>query len=167
VTRLSGAVQLQRAGITGGVTAAMPVQLHDQITIDVASAVTVILTDNQSTVALAETIIAHIKQFSSLNLPKHRLPLNAFLHLVAAITAYQINPVNPSSNSLQLIRLQSLPENSLSGLGRLLGGGMSSLIHTALYRDISTLSQPLLVTSLTRHFPCRVQLCDYAAAGFG
>jgi hypothetical protein len=29
------------------------------------------------------------------NLPKHRLPLNAFLHLLAAITAYQINPIKP------------------------------------------------------------------------
>jgi Transposase DDE domain len=44
---------------------------------------------------MAETIIGSIKQFSSLNLPKHRLPLNAVLHLVAAITAYQINPIKP------------------------------------------------------------------------
>ena len=44
---------------------------------------------------MAETIIGSIKQFSSLNLPKHRLPLNAFLHLLAAITAYQINPIKP------------------------------------------------------------------------
>ena len=44
---------------------------------------------------MAETIIGRIKQFSSLNLPKHRLPLNAFLHLLAAITAYQINPIMP------------------------------------------------------------------------
>ncbi|MBV8054031.1 MAG: transposase, partial [Deltaproteobacteria bacterium] len=44
---------------------------------------------------MAETIIGSIKQFSSLNLPKHRLPLNAFLHLLAAITAYQINPLKP------------------------------------------------------------------------
>jgi Transposase DDE domain len=44
---------------------------------------------------MAETIIASITQFSSLNLPKHRLPPNAFLHLVAAITAYQINPSKP------------------------------------------------------------------------
>ena len=44
---------------------------------------------------MAETIIGRIKQFSSLNLPKHRLPLNAFLHLAAAITAYQINPIQP------------------------------------------------------------------------
>ena len=45
---------------------------------------------------IAETIIGSIKEFSSLNLSKHRLPLNAFLHLVAAITAYQINsPIKP------------------------------------------------------------------------
>src|SRR5215469_3695671 len=44
---------------------------------------------------MAETIIGSIKEFSSLNLPKHRLPLNAFLHLLAAITAYQINPIKP------------------------------------------------------------------------
>jgi len=44
---------------------------------------------------MAETIIGSIKQFSSLNLPTHRLPLNAFLHILAAITAYQINPIQP------------------------------------------------------------------------
>jgi hypothetical protein len=44
---------------------------------------------------MAETITGNIKQFSSLNLPKHRLPLNAFLHILAAITAYQINPIKP------------------------------------------------------------------------
>jgi len=44
---------------------------------------------------MAETIIGRIKEFSSLNLPKHRLPLNAFLHILAAITAYQINPIKP------------------------------------------------------------------------
>ena len=46
---------------------------------------------------MAETIIGRIKEFSSLNLPKHRLPLNAFLHLLAAITAYQIDPIKPKS----------------------------------------------------------------------
>jgi hypothetical protein len=44
---------------------------------------------------MAETIIGGIKEFSSLNLPKHRLPINAFLHILAAITAYQINPIKP------------------------------------------------------------------------
>jgi hypothetical protein len=42
---------------------------------------------------MAETIISSIMQFSSLNLPKHRLPINAFFHILAAITAYQINPI--------------------------------------------------------------------------
>jgi hypothetical protein len=44
---------------------------------------------------MAETIIGRIKEFSSLNLSKHRLPINAFLHLLAAITAYQLNPIEP------------------------------------------------------------------------
>jgi hypothetical protein len=44
---------------------------------------------------MAETIIGSIKEFSSLNLPRHRLPLNAFLHILAAITTYQINPIKP------------------------------------------------------------------------
>jgi hypothetical protein len=54
---------------------------------------------------MAETIIGHIKAFSSLNLPKHRSPINAFLHVLAALTAYQLNPIKPdisffSSNAL-------------------------------------------------------------------
>jgi len=44
---------------------------------------------------MAETIIGSIKEFSSLNLPKHHLSLNAFLHILAAIAAYQINPIKP------------------------------------------------------------------------
>ena len=44
----------------------------------------------------AETIIGHIKAFSSLNLPKHRSPLNAFLHILAALTACQLNPIKPN-----------------------------------------------------------------------
>lgn len=44
---------------------------------------------------MAETIIGKIKTFSSLNLPKHRLPINGFLHILAAVTAYQINPIKP------------------------------------------------------------------------
>jgi hypothetical protein len=52
---------------------------------------------------MAETIIGHIKAFSSLNLPKHRSPVNAFIHLIAALTAYQLNPIQPNSPSaLQL-----------------------------------------------------------------
>lgn len=42
---------------------------------------------------MAETIIGQIKEQSSLNVPKHRCPLNAFLHIVVAIVAYQLNPI--------------------------------------------------------------------------
>jgi hypothetical protein len=45
---------------------------------------------------MAETIIGSIKAFSSLNLPKHRLPINGFLHIMAAITTYQLNPIKPN-----------------------------------------------------------------------
>jgi len=47
---------------------------------------------------MAETIIGHIKAFSSLNLPKHRAPINAFLHLLVALTAYQLNPIKPQAS---------------------------------------------------------------------
>src|SRR5581483_6016601 len=55
---------------------------------------------------MAETIIGHIKAFSSLNLPRHRAPINAFLQLLATLTAYQLNPIKPgclliSSRSLE------------------------------------------------------------------
>ena len=42
---------------------------------------------------MAETIIGSIKAFSSLNLPKHRLPINGFLHIMAAIVSYQLDPI--------------------------------------------------------------------------
>ena len=45
--------------------------------------------------------IGHIKEFSSLNLSKHRSVINAFVHIIAAITVYQINPFKPKRN-LQL-----------------------------------------------------------------
>jgi Transposase DDE domain len=52
---------------------------------------------------MAETIIGHIKAFSSLNLPKHRSLVSAFIRLIAALTAYQLNPTQPNSPSaLQL-----------------------------------------------------------------
>jgi DDE family transposase len=44
---------------------------------------------------IAETIIGHIKEFSSLRLPKHRSVFNAFTHITAAIIAYQLNPLPP------------------------------------------------------------------------
>jgi Transposase DDE domain len=45
---------------------------------------------------MAETIIGSIKGRSSLNLPKHRLPSNAFLHIMAALVAYQLDPIKPN-----------------------------------------------------------------------
>ena len=54
---------------------------------------------------MVETIIGHIKAFSSLNLPKHRAPLNAFLHLLAALTAYQLNPIKPAAALFPLLSL--------------------------------------------------------------
>ena len=34
----------------------------------------------------------------TLNLSKHRSVINAFVHIIAAITAYQINPFKPKRN---------------------------------------------------------------------
>jgi hypothetical protein len=56
---------------------------------------------------MAETIIGHIKEFSSLNLSKHRSATNAFVHIIAAITAYQINPFKPKRNLQPRYRLQT------------------------------------------------------------
>lgn len=61
---------------------------------------------------MAETIIGHIKEFSSLNLSRHRSPLNAFVHILAALTAYQLNPIKPkmtftSSSSFLLANANS------------------------------------------------------------
>ena len=44
---------------------------------------------------IVETIIGHIKEFSSLRLPKHRSVCNAFTHIIATVVAYQINPLAP------------------------------------------------------------------------
>jgi len=46
----------------------------------------------------ARNMADHIKEFSSLNLSKHRSVINAFVHIIAAITAYQINPIRPKRN---------------------------------------------------------------------
>jgi hypothetical protein len=51
---------------------------------------------------IAETIIGHIKEFSSLRLPKHRSAFNAFTHITAAIIAYQIDPLLPKPIKLHL-----------------------------------------------------------------
>ena len=56
---------------------------------------------------MAETIIGHIKEFSSLNLSKHRSVTNAFIHIIAAITAYQINPFKPKLNLQPRYRLET------------------------------------------------------------
>ncbi|HJU09995.1 MAG TPA: FecR family protein [Candidatus Binataceae bacterium] len=74
----------------------MAVQLHDQITTGPASAATVTLTDNQSTIALAES----------------------------TTLVFDENVVAGGVRQRTLVRL--------------LAGGMSSLIHTALYRGIPT-----------------------------
>ena len=44
---------------------------------------------------MAETIIGSLKGRSSLHLPKHRLPCNGFLHMTAALVAYQLDPIQP------------------------------------------------------------------------
>jgi hypothetical protein len=96
VTQLSGAVELLRAGVTSGVSLAMAVELHDQLTTGAASAVTVTLADNQSTVALAES----------------------------SALVFDENVVVGGVRQRTLVRL--------------LGGGVSSLIHTALLGGIPT-----------------------------
>ena len=62
----------------------LPISLHDKALLNARN--------------MAETIIGHIKEFSSLNLSKHRSVINAFVHIIAAITAYQINPFKPKRN---------------------------------------------------------------------
>src|SRR4029450_12228392 len=51
--------------------------------------------------------IGHIKEFSSLNLSKHRSVINAFVHIIAAITAYQINPIKPKRNLQPCYQLET------------------------------------------------------------
>src|SRR4051794_12020865 len=65
--------------------------------------------------------IGHIKEFSSLNLSRHRSVINAFVHIIAAITAYQINPFKPKLNlqrnrSHPPLSLQDIVINLLFGL---------------------------------------------------
>ncbi|HKI35287.1 MAG TPA: IS982 family transposase [Gemmataceae bacterium] len=54
---------------------------------------------------IAETIIGNIKEFSSLNLPRHRSVTNAFVHLIAALTNYQMKPLTPKSENPCLFNL--------------------------------------------------------------
>src|SRR3954469_17445119 len=60
----------------------LPMSLHDKVLLNARN--------------MAD--IGHIKEFSSLNLSKHRSVINAFVHIIAAITAYQINPFKPKLN---------------------------------------------------------------------
>jgi hypothetical protein len=53
---------------------------------------------------IAETIIGNIKEFSGLNLPKHRSVTNAFLHIIAALTSYQLNPLKPKLQNKRFIK---------------------------------------------------------------
>jgi hypothetical protein len=43
----------------------------------------------------AETIIGNLREFSTLNLLRHRSVANAFPHIFAALTACQLYPLNP------------------------------------------------------------------------
>lgn len=51
---------------------------------------------------MAETIIGKIKEFSSLNLSRSRSPINAFVHILSALIAYQINPIKPKYDKIKL-----------------------------------------------------------------
>jgi hypothetical protein len=44
---------------------------------------------------IVKTLIGHIKEFSSLRLPKYRFAFNPFTHIIAIVVAYQINPLPP------------------------------------------------------------------------
>jgi hypothetical protein len=54
---------------------------------------------------MAETIIGHLKAFASFNLAKPRAPINALLHLLAALTAYRLNPIKPAASFSPLLSL--------------------------------------------------------------
>ena len=61
--------------------------------------------------------IGHIKEFSSsLNLSRHRSAINAFVHIIAAITATRLTRSSPSSIFSPAISSKQQPENPLSGL---------------------------------------------------
>src|SRR5919112_6309381 len=75
----------------------LPISLHDKALLKARN--------------MAETIIGHIKEFSSLNLSKHRSVINAFVHIIAAITAYQINPFRPKRNLQPRFHLETTASN--------------------------------------------------------
>jgi hypothetical protein len=56
----------------------------------------------------ARNMADKIKEFSSLNLSKHRSVINAFVHIIAAITAYQINPIKPKRNLQPRYHLETI-----------------------------------------------------------
>jgi Transposase DDE domain len=45
---------------------------------------------------MADTIMGRSKGRASLHLPQHRLPSNAFLPILAALVAYQLDPIKPN-----------------------------------------------------------------------
>ena len=103
VTQVTGTVQLVRAGVTGGVTPAMAVQLHDQLTTGVSSGVTVTLSDNSSTVELGESttlvfdenvVGASIRQRTAVRLLTGGISslINAALH--NGIPTYEVHTPN-------------------------------------------------------------------------
>jgi hypothetical protein len=53
----------------------------------------------------ARNMADNIKEFSSLN--QHRSVINAFVHIIAAITAYQINPFKPKLNLQSRYQLET------------------------------------------------------------
>ena len=53
----------------------------------------------------ARNMADNIKEFSSLN--QHRSVINAFVHIIAAITAYQINPFKPKLNLQPCYQLET------------------------------------------------------------
>src|SRR3954462_9959839 len=59
----------------------LPISLHDKALLKARN--------------MAETIIGQIKEFSSLNLSKHRSVINAFVHIIAAITALYVTFSRP------------------------------------------------------------------------
>jgi hypothetical protein len=85
---------------------------------------------------MAETIIGHIKAVCSLNLPNHRAPINAFLYLLAALTAYQLNPINPIPPSFLSAHCQH--KNPLSGLYKLHCADSGLLMYPSTFSLLSS-----------------------------
>ena len=73
---------------------------------------------------MADNCIGHIKEFSSLNLSKHRSVINAFVHIIAAITAYQINPFKPKLNLQSRYQLETTASYSVRSEQNQMSGEM-------------------------------------------